>query len=78
MDHDRGNWFSRKDGIGRACEEVQDRFDLLARRRRVVLDELVRRHVLQVLENCGYAHTSAAKHPGATNFSGNTFESRAF
>jgi len=31
MDHDGWNWFSHKDGIGRACEEVQDRIDLLAR-----------------------------------------------
>jgi hypothetical protein len=31
MDHDGWNWFSQKDGIGRPSEEIQDRFDLLAR-----------------------------------------------
>ena len=30
MDHDGWNWLAQENGVGRACEEVQDRFDLIA------------------------------------------------
>ena len=78
MDHDRGNWFSQENEIGRAREEIQDSFDLLARDGRIVFNELVQGQVLQVLENCRNGHTGPAKHPGSADLSRNAFENRAF
>ena len=78
MYHNRRNGFSQEYWIGRACEEVQDSFDLLSKHGRIVLNELVQRQVLQILENCGYRNTGPSKHPGSADLSRNAFKNRAF
>jgi hypothetical protein len=77
MDYDGRSRFSRENGVGRASEEVQDRFDLLSRYGRILLSELAWSHMLEVFENRGYGHSGSAKHPRTTDFSGNAFEHRA-
>ena len=76
MDHDGWNWFSHEDGIGRAREEVQDRFDLLERHRWIVLYKLVQGLVLQVLEDCGYGQAGTAKNPGSAHLPRGVFRLR--
>jgi len=77
MDHDGWNRLSREDGVGRTRQEVQNSFDMLALHGGILLDELIQGEVLQVLENRGYRHAGATKHPGSADFSGNAFENRA-